>query len=130
MNTPFEKVLMFFHSRFQSTTELPPELEKQFLIQGVSEFETDLYDLNFNAEFDEFEKQLTLPELNVLGALMYKGYLQRERDRMLKLNNIIGRDIRLTGMSDTKFAVNKAYGELLIEIEGMIAKLKNFENFS
>lgn len=130
MATPFEQVLLFFHSRFQSTKELPYELEKQFCIQGLSEFETDLYPLNFNTVTDEFEKDLTIAEKNVLGALMYKGYLQRERDRMLKLNNIVGRDIKLTGMSDTKFAVNKAYGELNTEIDGMVSKLKNFDNFS
>ncbi len=48
---------------------------------------------------------------------MYKDYLGRYRDRALKLNNIVGRDIQLTGLSNTKAQVNRSYEDLVDEIE-------------
>ncbi|WP_257474755.1 hypothetical protein [Bacillus velezensis] len=60
---------------------------------------------------------------------MYKDYLGRYRDRALKLNNIVGRDIQLTGLSNTKAQVNRSYEDLVDEIEKKMSKLKvnNFD---
>lgn len=124
MATPYESVQFVFHSSFQSKTEIIPELEKQFFINALGDFSLDLYDLNYDAEKNVIEEDLSQSEINLLGKLMYKHYLQRERDRIMKLNNIVGKDIRLTGMSDTKQAVNKMYSNLLDEIDVMTHKLK------
>ncbi|XYR59858.1 hypothetical protein ACS4RT_13435 [Bacillus amyloliquefaciens] len=60
---------------------------------------------------------------------MYKGYLGRYRDRALKLNNVVGRDIQLTGLANTKAQVNRAYEDLIDDIEKKLSKLKmnNFD---
>lgn len=125
MTTPYKKIQFVFHSSFQSKIEIIPELEKQFFINALGDFSLDLYELNYNSETDEIKEDLNQAEINLLGKLMYKYYLQRERDRIMKLNNIVGRDIRLTGMSDTKQAINKMYNGLLNEIDTMIHKLKD-----
>lgn len=48
---------------------------------------------------------------------MYKGFSFRYRDRALKLNNVVGRDVQLTGLSNTKAQVNRSYEDLVDEIE-------------
>src|SRR5690606_32976665 len=127
---PFEKIQNVFHSKFQSKIELMPELEQQFFINAISDFEVELYPLPFNEESFDIEEDLSYPEINLLGTLMYKEYLHRERDKTLKLNNIVGKDIKLTAMANSKYAMNTAYSSLLSEIAEKIGKLKslNFED--
>lgn len=124
MTTPYEKVQNVFHSSFQSKVEIIPELERQFFINAIGDFSLDLYDLDYDVSTYEVKEDLTQSEINLLGKLMYKYYLQRERDRIMKLNNIVGRDIKLTGMSDTKQVINKMYENLMNEIYTMINKMK------
>ena len=130
MSTPFEKIQNVFHSKFQSKIELMPELEQQFFINAISDFEVELYPLPFNEESFDIEEDLSYPEINLLGTLMYKEYLHRERDKTLKLNNIVGKDIKLTAMANSKYAMNTAYSSILSEIAEKIGKLKslNFED--
>lgn len=129
MATPYERVQNVFYSSFQSKTEIIPELEHQFFINAIGDFSLDLYELDYSvdAESNEAEivQDITQSEINLLGKLMYKHYLHRERDRIMKLNNIVGRDIRLTGMSDTKQVINKMYDNLVNEINVIMTKLKD-----
>lgn len=129
MTTPYEKIQNVFHSSFQSKTEIVPELERQFFINAIGDFSLDLYELDYTIDTEnneiEIVQDLTQSEVNLLGKLMYKYYLHRERDRIMKLNNIVGRDIRLTGMSDTKQVINKMYDNLVNEIAVIMTKLKD-----
>lgn len=149
--TPYSSILDSFHSSFQSRVVIPDGLVDQFFYTAVGDFELEIFELLIIKEDIEVEieseiegepntfitqniivgveildsdKQLNRSQINLLGKLMYKAYLSRERDRVLKLNNIVGRDIRLTGMADTKYAFNRAYLELLGEITELTNKLK------
>ena len=124
MPTPYSRIENVFHSSFQSKVILPPDLEEQFFITAIGDYSLDLRDLTYNSDIKEISEDLSQSEINLLGKLMYKAYLQRERDRVLKLNNILGRDIKLTGMADSKFAMNTAYITITNEISAMIHKLK------
>lgn len=129
MTTPYTKIQNVFHASFQSKHEIIPELEEQFFINAVGDFCLDLYEIHYNIDVENNEiiiqEVLSQAEINLLGKLMYKYYFQRERDRIMKLNNIVGRDIRLTGMSDTKQVINKMYSDLIYEIDIMMSKLKD-----
>ncbi|MBN7742663.1 hypothetical protein JYA35_08670 [Bacillus velezensis] len=127
--TPYEKIINVFHSMFQSNEILPDGLEQQFFINAVGEYETELTELGFDEESNTFKDPLTSPQIQILGMLMYKGYLGRYRDRALKLNNVVGRDIQLTGLANTKAQVNRAYEDLIDDIEKKLSKLKmnNFD---
>ncbi|MGD7963622.1 hypothetical protein ACP9MX_18370 [Bacillus velezensis] len=127
--TPYEKVINVFHSMFQSNEILPDGLEQQFFTNAVGEYETELTELGFDEESNTFKYPLTSPQIQILGILMYKGYLGRYRDRALKLNNVVGRDIQLTGLANTKAQVNRAYEDLIDDIEKKLSKLKmnNFD---
>ncbi|UOO16305.1 hypothetical protein KHA74_11025 [Bacillus velezensis] len=126
---PYEKVINVFHSMFQSNEILPDGLEQQFFTNAVGEYETELTELGFDEESNTFKDPLTSPQIQILGMLMYKGYLGRYRDRALKLNNVVGRDIQLTGLANTKAQVNRAYEDLIDDIEKKLSKLKmnNFD---
>ena len=127
--TPYEKVINVFHSMFQSNEILPDGLEQQFFINAVGEYETELTELGYDDKSNTFKEPLTSPQIQILGMLMYKGYLGRYRDRALKLNNVVGRDIQLTGLANTKAQVNRAYEDLIDDIEKKLSKLKmnNFD---
>ena len=124
MPTPNETVFNEFYAKFQSKVVLPDDLVLQFLKTSVGEFSTELYPLSFSENGESIDKELTLSEIGLLGTLMYKQYLHRERDKTLKLNNIVGKDIKLTAMGNSKQTMNAAYRELLDEIAIKFDKLK------
>lgn len=124
MATPYTKIQNVFYSCPQVKTEIWPDLERQFFFNALGDFSLDLYDLDYDEETDEVIQDLSQSEVNVIGKLMYKHYLLRERDRVIKLNNIVGRDISLTGTGDTKRFISAAYESLLFEIDSMMHKLK------
>ena len=123
MTTPYVEVQDVFHSKFQEKKELPAGLEAQFFKNAVGDFITDLYPLNI-IEDNSLQEELALPEIQLLGALMYKNYLERELDRILKLNNIVGRDIKLTGLGDSKSTTKKRLEEVLKDIDKRMSKLQ------
>lgn len=124
MPTPNEKMINVFYSKFQSKVELPDGLVDQFLFTSIGEFSNELYPLTLSDDETYVQEELSLAEIGLLGSLMYKQYLHRERDKTLKLNNIVGKDIKLTAMGNSKYAMNTAYKELLEEIAVKVDKLK------
>lgn len=125
MPTPQTEILNNFHSQFQSKTLLDPTLEDQFFETALGEFELDLYTLTYDSAVKEIEEDLNRYEINLLGLLMYKSYKKREKDRIMKLNNIVGRDIEMTGMGQSKQTAIKDYELILDEIADTINKIKN-----
>ncbi|ASA21824.1 hypothetical protein [Paenibacillus donghaensis] len=120
MSTPYEKVQKSFYAKFQSPVILPDGLIKEFFETALSEFELELYELQWSDESNEFETDLKKIEINLLGRCMYTAYLEREIDRIIKLTNIVGKDISLTGMGDAKrFSLQALANE-----EEKISKLK------
>ena len=124
MSTPVSKIYSVFYSQFQTSIELPEGIEEQFLLNALGDFEIELYSLSYNDDLGIVENSLTRSEINIIGKIMYKYYLKRERDKVLKINNIVGKDVRMTGLGETKREMNKAYDQLNIEIEAMLNKLK------
>ncbi|OMD67466.1 hypothetical protein [Paenibacillus odorifer] len=102
MSTPYIKVQKSFYAKPQNRILFPIELEREFFNVALSEFELELYELDWNEDLEQFDKELTGAEINLLGRLMYIAYLERENDRIIKLTNIIGKDISLNGMGDSK----------------------------
>lgn len=127
--TPYERIQNVFYTCFQSKTEMPIELEEQLFYNALGDFELNLRELKYSGSVVdgdcEILEDLSQAEVNLLGKLMYKYQLLRERDRVIKLNNIIGRDIRLTGMGDSKRVMNQVYDNYLHEIDTIMHKLKD-----
>src|ERR1051325_10653698 len=100
--TTYQDILNSFYSRLQSTKLLPEGLVKEFFNQALGDFEVDLYPLEWNNETQEFPKEIDRSIINLLGRLMYSSYLSREADRIVKLTNIVGKDISLTDRKSTR----------------------------
>lgn len=124
MSTPYEKILKSFHSQFKSKYAILPELEEQYFINALGDYELELASLTYDEIAKEIAEDLTKPQINILGALMYKYYKKQELDGVLKLNNIVGKDIALTSMGDSKSQMNKSYAVISLEIADALNKLK------
>ncbi|MEC4565344.1 hypothetical protein L8C07_05255 [Paenibacillus sp. CMAA1739] len=124
MGTGFEEVFENFYSRPQSKVLLEEDLVEQFLFLAVADYELELGPLNYHKDLKQFDSQLNNILINQLGAIMYRHYLSRELDRVLKLTNIVGKDIGLTGMGDTKRTMQIRLTNLDKEIADRFNKLK------
>lgn len=91
----------------------------------MSEFELELYELNWNDDKNEFEGNLKGSEINLLGRLMYIAYLERENDRIIKLTNIVGKDVSLTGLGDSKKYTHQALSDQNDKAAALKYMLKN-----
>ncbi len=125
MTAQKQSVLDNFHTEFMSQSVLPEGLENQFLLKAIGDFELDLYALSYDDVNGVFNETLSQPEINALSMLMYKYYLKRELDRVLKLNNIVGREIQLTAMGQSKQATQKVYSEWVVEVKNYLNKIKD-----
>jgi hypothetical protein len=123
MATTKQDILNFFHTEFQQKTALNEGLENQFLLKAVADFELLLFSPSYNTTTNDFSELLSLPEQMFLGKLMYKHYLSREKDRILKLNNIVGKDISFTSVGQSKSTILKACENLDAEIERSFSRL-------
>mgnify|MGYP001267560632 CR=1 FL=1 len=122
--TTRKDVINFFHTEFQSKKELPDGLENQFFLKAIAEFELELYPLKYDSANESFDSNLDLMEQSLLGKIMYKHYLSREKDRILKLSNIVGKDISLTATGLSKSYIIQAHEDVVSEIHILINKLK------
>ncbi len=124
MTTPKQKVLDSFHTEFMDKSPLNASLENLFLLKSIGDFEVELYELDYDETNEIFNKDLKRYEISTLGALMYKHYVSREKDRILKLNNVVGKDIKITSMGDSKRTAIKNYEMAKDESYNMMEKLK------
>jgi hypothetical protein len=124
MPTKIDSVLNNFYSRPQSKVVLDDDLVRQFLDSALSDYELELHSLDYDADKEEFNSVLSRSSINQLGGLMYRCYLSRELDRVLKLTNIIGKDIGLTGMGDAKRTMQLRLTNLESEISNRFNKMK------
>lgn len=160
MATPYIAIQKSFHSRLTSKVPIISELEEQYLLDALGEFELQLYPITYvfgeqqieqegeNGEdvqenqlfhnksvttfdsedeyiFGEIVENLTRAEISLLGALMYKQYLSQQIDEVLQLHNIVGKDISITGVGQSKQVYISRYNKLDSEIKGFINGLKN-----
>lgn len=98
----YRDVLNCFRASFVDRHIIPEELEYQWFLNAVGEYSMEVGEL----EYDDILKEFTVPipqiVMNILGAIMKRQYLEREVARVNKLNNIIGKDLKLNGSGDTK----------------------------
>ncbi|WP_214771243.1 hypothetical protein [Exiguobacterium sp. s133] len=118
----YQNVVEVFHSQFDTRSPIDPGLRQQYFNNALARFETDLYSLNIS-DTGEFLDEISKQEIYLLGRIMYLEYLGRERDRINKINNIVGKDISLTSMGDTKRVVQMQYESVKSDVESLMSKL-------
>ena len=102
MNTSYLDVLNVFHSLLKSKFEIDEDLEYQWFLNALADYELELSELNYLESQRVFADSLPRYIVKTLGLIMYVNYLTQELSRVMKLNGIIGKDISLTGMDATK----------------------------
>ena len=102
MSTSYLDVLKVFHSLLKSQFEINEDLEYQWFLNALADYELEISSLDYLDNQKIFANPLSRQIIRTLGLFMYVNYLTQELSRVMKLNGIIGKDISLTGMDATK----------------------------
>ncbi len=102
MSTSYLDVLKVFHSLLKSKIEIDEQLEYQWFLNALADYELEISSLDYLDNQKIFTNTLSRQIIRTLGLFMYVNYLTQELSRVMKLNGIIGKDISLTGMDATK----------------------------
>lgn len=95
-------VIESFESTFQDKFVIPIELEMQWFKDALALYELEISELGYNAETDEFATDVKSYQITTLGLMMKRSYCARELSRIIKIQNIVGKDVSLTGTGDQK----------------------------
>lgn len=91
-----------FESTFQDKYPLPPSLELQWFQDALALYELEIDDLGYDAATDVFPPTVKAYQITTLGLMMKRSYCARELSRIVKMQNIVGKDVSLTGTGDQK----------------------------
>jgi len=120
--TDYEKSVNVLHSTIKDKFVIPDGLYEQWFYNALAEYGLDIAPLHFDGNSKNFLD--ATPPIYVIGLLMAKYYVKQQLSRINKLNNIVGKDLQLTGMGQAKSAVNNEYQGILFEIEQKLHKYK------
>lgn len=95
-------VIESFESTFQDKFVVPLDLEMQWFKDALALYELEIDTLGYNAETDEFATNVKSYQITTLGLMMKRSYCARELSRIIKIQNIVGKDVSLTGTGDQK----------------------------
>lgn len=101
-NKTSEDVIASFESTFQERYQLPFELEMQWFHDALSEYELEIGTTGYSIETDEFPIDFPQYKIRTLGLMMKRSYCERELSRVNKIQNIIGKDVSLTGADGSR----------------------------
>lgn len=101
-NTTLNDILNSFHSLPMSKYILNPDLQKQWFLDSLGEYELEIEDLFYDDVLEVFSSKLPQYVIKTISLIMYTNYLTRELSRAEKLNGISGKDIQLTGTDGSK----------------------------
>lgn len=124
-NTTFADVERKFHSMPQTKFDIPEGLEAEWLSTAVADYELNLgCDLDYDEDTREFGGKLNKTAIRTLAQMMYVSYLQRELDRVSKLNGFYGKDVQFTGQDGTKRVTAQMVEEQISLVETLLHRQK------
>lgn len=95
-------VIESFESTFQDKFVIPLDLEMQWFKDALALYELEIDALGYNSETDQFSPNVKSYQITTLGLMMKRSYCARELSRIIKIQNIVGKDVSLTGTGDQK----------------------------
>lgn len=95
-------VIESFESTFQDKFVIPLDLEMQWFKDALALYELEIDVLGYNSETDQFSPNVKSYQITTLGLMMKRSYCARELSRIIKIQNIVGKDVSLTGTGDQK----------------------------
>lgn len=91
--TSADEVIQSFESNFADKHELPVSLEYMWLIKAVARYSTELEEIGFDEDAQEFCCELSQYAIDTLANYMWQLYQEREVSKVNKRVSIIGKDI-------------------------------------
>ena len=123
--TTFQDIERRFHSMPMTKFEIPEELEQEWLKTAIDDYELELGAvLSYDAETLEFSEKLDGKVIRLLALMMYVSYLQRELSRVMALNGIYGKDLRITGGDTTKRVTKQELETEIYRVNVRLHKMK------
>ena len=126
MATTFFDIQTWFHTMPQTKFEFPDDLEAEWLLIAVSDYELNMgCELGYDPITRSFPGTLNSAIRNTLAQLMYREYLKRELDKAVHMNGIYGKDVTLTGLDTNKRVMKQEYDTQNALIETLYYRQKN-----
>ena len=91
--TSAEDIIQSFESNFADKHELPVSLEYMWLKKAVARYSTELEEIGFDDDEQEFCCQLSQYAIDTIANYMWQLYQEREVSKVNKRVSIIGKDI-------------------------------------
>ncbi len=91
---------------------------------AVSKYSLEIYPLKYDKVLKNFVPSVPDWVITTLGLYIILEYIRRERSRINKLQNIVGRDISLNSTNSSKTATKEEFDSVYKEIEELIHKQK------
>ncbi|MFE4571297.1 hypothetical protein [Paenibacillus chitinolyticus] len=129
MGTPLEKIYDIFYSSLNEDLSKHPELDVNvddnivvtFLEIAFGDFEENLHiSLKINDDKSTINEDITNPQINILGRLMYKKYLERELNSSLRLSSHFNKrsELQVTGLQTKVVALR----ECLMRLDNLLCR--------
>lgn len=123
--TSFKEILMRFHSMPQTKFDIPEGLEVEWLKTAVADYELNVgVELPYDRYTLEFEEDLPPIVVRTLAQMVYVSYLERELSRVMALNAIYGKDIKITGQDATKRITKQELDDQVARVESLLHRQK------
>ena len=101
-NKTSQDVFDVFESTFQDKFEIPESLERQWFKNALAEYELEIGSTGYDSSVDQFPEGCSSAVILTLGLYMKLYYCRREFSRVNKLQNIVGKDLSMTGSGSQK----------------------------
>ena len=105
-------VIDSFETIIRERTPLPQGLVELWFEQALGQYELEIGDVAYDRRAATFGQDVKRSVITTLAYMMKVMYVERERSRVNKINNISTNDIKLNGNGETK---KYTYNELLEE---------------
>lgn len=123
-NTSASEIIDVFESSFADKHVIPYELELIWLKKAIGRYSTELTDLNYDEELQEFDCVLDTYIVDTLGQLMKKFYQERELSKVNKRISIVGKDLSIDGSNGSKTATKNELDYITSEVTDMVENQK------
>lgn len=123
-NTTASDVLKYFESSFMDKHALPRQLEIVWLEKAIGRFSTELDQLVYDSEIEEFDCKLDSYVVDTLAQMMKKFYQERELSKVNKRISIVGKDLSLDASGNSKKYTKEELDYVNTEVIEMVENQK------
>lgn len=119
-----QDVITAFYTTFRDPATLANGLIDAWFELALGQYELEIEPTDYDAREARFPEKTTRPVINTLAYMMKVYYCEREVSRVIKVNNIITKDITLNGNGDTKRFALEELNVAKARVDDSINKIK------